>query len=174
MRGTHPSLVTLDVLLLAFWMGYHDQDGQARCTCISPRVKPPQSPVKSFQVPRSGAKRHSQMRVQADKAPWTVQNHATLLHLYTDNPRISQDLSQLEGTSSHALPRCFSQSSGHYRRRKEKKKKNLYVVAHSTNSADERCRNFSPRSCRDFCRQPFFRAARPPTFSRHSKLSSRC
>ena len=64
-RGTRPSLVSLDVLLLAFWMGYHDQDGQARCTCISPRVKPPQSPVKSFRAWRQTSLPNA---VQADKA----------------------------------------------------------------------------------------------------------
>lgn len=91
--------------------------------------------------------------------PWTAQNHATLLRLWMDGPRSSQDLPQLEGTSSHALPRCFSQSSGHFRGKKKKKACTWLHISPTVRMKD--AAKFSPRSCRDFRRQPFFRAARP-------------
>ena len=54
-----------------------------------------------------------------------------------------------------------------------KKKKGLYVVAHFTNSADERCSKIFPTILQRFPPPAIFSRSSPPSFSRRSKLSSR-
>ena len=68
-----------------------------------------------------------------------------------DGPRSSQDLPQLEGTSSHAPPRCFSQSSGRCRRGGKKKKSCTWLHIAPTVLMKDAAK-ISPRSCRDFRR----------------------